>query len=125
MAAILLAEDDNAVREFVTRALQHDGHDVTAVEDGTLALEALGKSGFDMLLSDIVMPELDGIALEDNLTREEDLVAALDVTLPFYRDANFSGYWKTGAKATSPSPTRRAGSRGGCHSTSTATTSWR
>ncbi len=63
MAAILLAEDDNAVREFVTRALQHDGHDVTAVEDGSLALEALAGQSFDMLLSDIVMPELDGIAL--------------------------------------------------------------
>ncbi len=63
MAAILLAEDDHAVREFVTRALERDGHEVTAVEDGSLALEALAKSGFDMLLSDIVMPELDGIAL--------------------------------------------------------------
>ena len=63
MAAILLAEDDNAVREFVTRALERDGHEVTAVEDGSLALEALSERGFDMLLSDIVMPELDGIAL--------------------------------------------------------------
>ncbi len=70
MAAILLAEDDNAVREFVTRALQHDGHDVTAVEDGSLALEALGKSGFDMLLSDIVMPELDGIALALKVSKD-------------------------------------------------------
>ncbi len=63
MAAILLAEDDNAVRAFGTRALEHDGHEVTAVEDGSLALEALSKRGFDMLLSDIVMPELDGVAL--------------------------------------------------------------
>jgi CheY-like chemotaxis protein len=63
VAAILLAEDDNAVRAFVTRALEHDGHEVTAVEDGSLALEALSKRGFDMLLSDIVMPELDGVAL--------------------------------------------------------------
>ena len=62
MAAILLAEDDHAVREFVTRALERDGHEVTAVEDGSLALEALAERGFDMLLSDIVMPELDGIA---------------------------------------------------------------
>ncbi len=70
MAAILLAEDDNAVREFVTRALEHDGHDVTAVEDGSLALEALAGQSFDMLLSDIVMPELDGIALALKVSKD-------------------------------------------------------
>ncbi len=70
MAAILLAEDDNAVREFVTRALERDGHEVTAVEDGSLALEALADRGFDMLLSDIVMPELDGIALALKVTKD-------------------------------------------------------
>ncbi len=70
MAAILLVEDDNAVREFVTRALERDGHEVTAVEDGSLALEALAGQGFDMLLSDIVMPELDGIALALKVTKE-------------------------------------------------------
>ncbi len=63
MAAILVAEDDSAVREFVSRALRRDGHDVTGVPDGLEALEALAGGSFDMLLSDIVMPELDGIAL--------------------------------------------------------------
>ena len=41
MARILLAEDDKAVREFVSRALQQDGHDVTAVGDGQQALDVL------------------------------------------------------------------------------------
>ena len=68
MATILIAEDDRAVREFVSRALQRDGHDVTAVGDGVEALEALAENNFDMLLSDIVMPPLDGIALA--LTRQ-------------------------------------------------------
>lgn len=63
MAAILIAEDDNAVREFVSRALRQDGHDITAVGDGQQALSALKKGRFDMLLTDIVMPQLDGIAL--------------------------------------------------------------
>lgn len=63
MATILLAEDDKAVREFVSRALRQDGHDVTAVGDGEQALTALEKGRFDMLLADIVMPQLDGIAL--------------------------------------------------------------
>ena len=63
MATILIAEDDIAVREFVSRALRQDGHDITAVGDGQQALNALEKGQFDMLLADIVMPQLDGVAL--------------------------------------------------------------
>tara|TARA_Y100001936_G_scaffold204924_1_gene208623 strand:- start:10481 stop:10864 length:384 start_codon:yes stop_codon:yes gene_type:complete len=63
LASILIAEDDKAVREFVSRALKQDGHDVTAVGDGMQALNALQNQQFDMLLADIVMPQLDGIAL--------------------------------------------------------------
>lgn len=63
MASILIAEDDKAVREFVSRALRQDGHEITAVSDGRQALTALESSTFDILLADIVMPQLDGIAL--------------------------------------------------------------
>jgi two-component system, cell cycle response regulator CpdR len=63
LARILLAEDDKAVREFVSRALQQDGHEVTAVGDGQQALDALVTGKFDMMLADIVMPQVDGIAL--------------------------------------------------------------
>jgi len=63
LASILLAEDDKAVREFVSRALRQDGHQVTAVSDGQQALNALQSGRYDMLLADIVMPQLDGIAL--------------------------------------------------------------
>jgi CheY-like chemotaxis protein len=70
VATILLAEDDRAVREFVSRALRQDGHDVTAVGDGQQALTALEKGRFDMLLADIVMPQLDGIALALKAAKE-------------------------------------------------------
>ncbi len=65
MARILLAEDDDNVREFVTRALVHAGHDVVAAEDGGIASEiVVAEDGrFDLLLSDIKMPVMDGIAL--------------------------------------------------------------
>lgn len=63
MARILVAEDEDAVREFIERALTHRGHEVTAAIDGIGALEALAREAFDLLLTDIVMPELDGIAL--------------------------------------------------------------
>jgi two-component system, cell cycle response regulator CpdR len=63
MAKILLAEDEDSVRAFVERALQHAGHAVTSVPDGLGAVAALAGARFDPLLSDIVMPGLDGIAL--------------------------------------------------------------
>lgn len=65
MARILVAEDDDNVRAFVTRALIHVGHDVTEAEDGGIAAEicAQKQGEFDLLLSDIKMPVMDGVAL--------------------------------------------------------------
>jgi DNA-binding response OmpR family regulator len=65
MARILLAEDDDNVRQFVSRALEHAGHEVVMAEDGGIAAEiAESEAGaFDLLLSDIKMPVMDGIAL--------------------------------------------------------------
>lgn len=63
MARILVAEDEPNVRAFIARALQISGHETTLAEDGQRALEALSEADYDLLLSDIVMPELDGIAL--------------------------------------------------------------
>jgi two-component system, cell cycle response regulator CpdR len=60
---VLVAEDDAAVRTFVTRALTHAGYSVTDVEDGQQALQALAIERFDLLVADIVMPVVDGIAL--------------------------------------------------------------
>lgn len=65
MARILVAEDEDNVRAFVSRALALKGHHVTEASDGGLAAEALADTGgaFDLLLSDIRMPVMDGIAL--------------------------------------------------------------
>ena len=63
MAHILIAEDEEAVRCFVSRALELRGHKVTAVADGGEALDALEREEYDLLLTDIVMPVMDGIAL--------------------------------------------------------------
>ncbi len=63
MARILLADDDAATREFAQRALQFDGHTVIAAEDGLEALQHLEAAHFDLLVSDLDMPGLDGYAL--------------------------------------------------------------
>ena len=63
MIRILLAEDYNSMREYLARALTRTGYAVMAVDSGVTALELLQKESFDLLLTDIVMPELDGIEL--------------------------------------------------------------
>ncbi len=63
MIRILLAEDDESMRLYLARALERVGYDVTAVDRGTAALPLLERERFDLLLTDIVMPEMDGIEL--------------------------------------------------------------
>lgn len=71
MARLLIAEDDEAVRTFVSRALMIDGHEVVATEDGAEALSHLSHDdAFDLLLSDVKMPVMDGIALALNVARD-------------------------------------------------------
>ncbi|HKX80608.1 MAG TPA: response regulator [Novosphingobium sp.] len=63
MIRILLAEDDEAMRTYLGRALQNAGFVVVSVDRGTAAVPYLEEEHFDLLLSDIVMPEMDGIEL--------------------------------------------------------------
>src|SRR6266566_4856486 len=63
MARILLAEDDTSMREYLQRSLQRVGYEVSAVGCGTEAMPLLETETFDLLLTDIVMPEMDGIEL--------------------------------------------------------------
>ncbi|WP_325049096.1 cell cycle two-component system response regulator CpdR [Tsuneonella amylolytica] len=60
---ILLAEDEDAMRTYLARALENAGYEVVAVDRGTDAIPHLESDQFDLLLSDIVMPEMDGIEL--------------------------------------------------------------
>ncbi len=63
MIRILLAEDDTVMREYLTRALEKSGYAVSPVDRGTAAIPLLESEPFDLLLTDIVMPEMDGIEL--------------------------------------------------------------
>ena len=65
MARILIAEDEESIRNLVARALRQDGHEVLTAHDGAEALDVLvrEKGAFELLLTDIRMPVMDGIAL--------------------------------------------------------------
>jgi len=81
MARILVAEDEETVRELVQRALTQDGHEVEVAADGALALEKLANAEpFDLLLSDIRMPVMDGIALALTVARDFPKLAIVLMT---------------------------------------------
>ena len=61
MNRILLAEDDDSLRRFLAKALERAGFEVRACADGDEAVEALDDGVYDLLLTDIVMPGMDGI----------------------------------------------------------------
>ena len=62
-AHLVVAEDDRAVRESVTRALELEGYVVTAVTEGIAALEAATRPDVDLLLLDLGMPNMDGLTV--------------------------------------------------------------
>ena len=59
-ASVLVVDDDQINRMVLARDLEREGHRVIAVEDGVRALEALRAEPFDVVLLDVLMPELDG-----------------------------------------------------------------
>jgi two-component system cell cycle response regulator CpdR len=82
MARILLADDEEAVRTLIGRALAEDGHQVAAATDGVEALDRLAKDGggFDLLLTDVKMPVMDGIALALAAARDHPNLVILLMT---------------------------------------------
>jgi two-component system, cell cycle response regulator CpdR len=60
---ILLAEDDTDMRRFLVKALQNAGYQVISYDNGLSAYQRLREEPFELLLTDIVMPEMDGIEL--------------------------------------------------------------
>lgn len=80
MAHIMIAEDEAALRGLLVRALNADGHQTTACADGAAALEALADARVDLLLTDIKMPVMDGIALALSAARDRPGLPVLLMT---------------------------------------------
>jgi two-component system, cell cycle response regulator CpdR len=80
MISILLAEDDEAMRTYLARALENAGYEVVAVDRGTEAMPYLHCRHFDLLLSDIVMPEMDGIELAQHCAEMSPTTKVMFIT---------------------------------------------
>ncbi|MCL2452437.1 MAG: response regulator [Alphaproteobacteria bacterium] len=77
---ILLAEDDHDMRRFLGKALQNAGFDVVAFDNGLSAYHRLREEPFELLLTDIVMPEMDGIELARRATELDPDIKVMFIT---------------------------------------------
>jgi two-component system, cell cycle response regulator CpdR len=80
MARILIAEDDDQMRAFLSRGLRRAGHAVEAAGDGEAALEIAGSTNYDLLLADIMMPGIDGVELARRVSAQQPGIRVMFIT---------------------------------------------
>ena len=80
MLKILIAEDDRELRQLFTHVLLKHGYTVTGVSDGQEALDALENDYYDLIISDIMMPRLDGYGLVQQLREAKNTTPVLMIT---------------------------------------------
>ena len=80
MARILVADDEQGLRAFVAEALEADGHTVAQAADGVEASQRLAREGFDLLITDLRMPRMDGLALLRQVRLEQPELEVLVLT---------------------------------------------
>ena len=77
MAKILVAEDDSALLALIGKYLEEEGYEVKLAKDGEEAFAAFCEGHFDMVLSDIMMPKLDGFQLAESIRRRDKQIPML------------------------------------------------
>ena len=80
LGKILLAEDDDDMRRFLGKALQNAGFNVASFDNGLAAYQRLREEPFELLLTDIVMPEMDGIELARRATELDPDIKVMFIT---------------------------------------------
>lgn len=80
MSRILLVEDESSIRQMLKLNLEAEGYEVVAKDNGKDAYKAFRTEHFDLLLLDIMMPEIDGIQLLEMVRLENDKVPVMFLT---------------------------------------------
>jgi two-component system, cell cycle response regulator CpdR len=80
MARILFAEDDDQMRVFISRGLRRAGHSVDAFADGKSALQQTEELEYDLLLTDVMMPGIDGVELARRARERQPGIRVMFIT---------------------------------------------
>ena len=92
MIKILVAEDDKALNKLVCSYLTENGYEPYACFDGKQAVEAIGSRAFDMIITDIMMPEADGFTLATRVREADKNVPILFMTALDDKPSKLRGY---------------------------------
>lgn len=92
MITILVAEDDRALNKLVCTALEGSGYRAVSCPDGLQALAAFEENGADMLVTDIMMPGLDGFGLAERVRESDKKIPILFMTALDDKPAKLRGY---------------------------------
>lgn len=87
MANILIVEDDKELNNLVSSYIESNGYKVSSCYNGIEAIEVLDKQSFDLIISDIMMPEMDGFALIERVRKMNSQIPIIFMTA---RDDKFS-----------------------------------
>jgi len=80
MASVLVVDDEEGIRSFLAEALCDEGHEVQEAADGEAALQLLAQRGFEVVLTDLKMPRLDGMGLLQRLRQEQPEIEVIVLT---------------------------------------------
>lgn len=93
---ILLAEDDQYLRELMKEALEDEGYTVEACADGQQAIDRFDKNKFDVCLLDVMMPVKDGFMVAKKIRQQTDIMPILFISTRSLEEDRIKGY-ETGA----------------------------
>lgn len=92
MIKLLVAEDDGALNALVCTYLRAEGYDVTSCRDGREAWEALSSDNYDMLITDIMMPQMDGFELAERVRERNKNIPIVFMTARDDKPSKQRGY---------------------------------
>lgn len=103
---ILLVEDEKLIREGYKKLLELKGYKVTGASDGKKAIRAINRENYDLIITDIQMPEMDGVELISILEKRDMLKKVIVITAyhDFGEDDLFHELMKTGVAGTLHKP---------------------
>jgi two-component system chemotaxis response regulator CheY len=103
-ASILVVEDDADSREMLLILLGEQGFKVTGAEDGRAALELIESTRPDLIITDIQMPNLDGVGLIKELRKRPEMRGVPILIFSTCREETLSEAMRAGANAAAPKP---------------------
>lgn len=92
MAKILVVEDDKDLNRFLAICLTNGGHDIVSCFNGKEALEKTEKEKFDMILTDVMMPEIDGFELAESIRLTDKTIPIIFMTAKDDKQSKIIGY---------------------------------